>query len=82
MNKRVVVGVWQSRADWEAWHEDVAFVATRNRLDILQADAGETVWYEVVVDHSARPLRWLAVQAVGTVRKRAKTLSGRATANQ
>ncbi len=82
MNRRVVVGAWQSRADWEAWHEGPAFVETRNRLDILQADPGETVWYEVLVDHAAPPLRWLAGQAVGTVRKQANALSRRFRGNQ
>ena len=82
MNKRVVVGACQSRADWEAWHEGPAFVEARNRLDILQADPGETVWYEVLVDHAALPLRWLAGQAIGTVRKQANALSRRLRGNQ
>ena len=29
MNKRVIIGTWQTRADWEAWHRDPAFAETR-----------------------------------------------------
>lgn len=32
-DERVIVGVWRTRADWEAWHADEAFAGTRERLD-------------------------------------------------
>jgi heme-degrading monooxygenase HmoA len=47
---RVIVGTWRSRADWEAWHEDPAFRATRVRLDELQSEDHLTIWYEVIED--------------------------------
>jgi heme-degrading monooxygenase HmoA len=50
LDERVVLGIWETRADWEAWHEDPAFLATRERLDGLQASPDETVWHEVVAD--------------------------------
>lgn len=49
-NKRVVVGTWQSRADWQAWHEDEAFAETRARMDGLQEGDSEMVWHEVVIE--------------------------------
>lgn len=49
-NKRAVIGTWESRADWEAWHEDEAFAETRARMDGLQEERGEMAWYEVVTE--------------------------------
>lgn len=49
-NKRVVVGTWQSRADWQAWHEDEAFAETRSRMEGLQEGESAMSWHEVVVD--------------------------------
>ena len=53
MEKRVIVGVWESRADWEAWHQDPAFAAARARLDSLQVEQSEPSWYEVVSEVAA-----------------------------
>jgi heme-degrading monooxygenase HmoA len=52
---RVIVGTWRSREDWEAWHEDPAFLATRARLDELQPETQQTTWYEVLEDAHATP---------------------------
>jgi heme-degrading monooxygenase HmoA len=82
INKRVVVGTWRSRADWEAWHQDPAFIETRNRLEILQADPGETLWYEVLADHAAPMLRGLAGHVGGTLWKQSKDLSRRLRGNR
>jgi heme-degrading monooxygenase HmoA len=49
-SKRAVVGTWESRADWEAWHEDERFLESRKRMDGLQEDRSEMVWYEVVTE--------------------------------
>ncbi|MCE3554879.1 antibiotic biosynthesis monooxygenase [Pseudonocardia sp. RS11V-5] len=49
-NTRVVVGTWQSRADWQAWHEDEAFAETRTRMEGLQEGDSALTWHEVVVD--------------------------------
>jgi heme-degrading monooxygenase HmoA len=45
---RVIVGTWRSREDWEAWHDDPAFLENRNALERLQAEPNVTAWYEVV----------------------------------
>lgn len=36
LDQRVIAGHWQTRADWEAWHNDPLFVETRRRLDGLE----------------------------------------------
>jgi heme-degrading monooxygenase HmoA len=48
LNERVIVGTWETRADWEAWHEDPAFRETRERLEGLQSENSSMTWYEVV----------------------------------
>jgi heme-degrading monooxygenase HmoA len=50
LNRRAIVGTWESRADWEAWHEDPAFQETRQRMEGLQQGADEMEWFEVVTD--------------------------------
>jgi heme-degrading monooxygenase HmoA len=45
---RVIVGTWESREAWEAWHEDAAFRDTRKRLDGLEAKPAQEWWHEVV----------------------------------
>lgn len=49
-DQRMIVGTWETRADWEAWHEDEAFRATRERLERLQVEGSETTWHEVLED--------------------------------
>ncbi|MGH7349793.1 MAG: antibiotic biosynthesis monooxygenase family protein [Candidatus Rokuibacteriota bacterium] len=49
-NGRVIVGTWQSRADWEEWHTDPEFVETRRRLDSMADGPTEPGWHEVVAD--------------------------------
>jgi heme-degrading monooxygenase HmoA len=53
LNRRVIVGTWQTRADWEAWHKDPAFEATRQRLDGLEDGPPEQWWHEVLDLHPA-----------------------------
>lgn len=48
LNRRVIVGTWSTRADWEAWHADPAFRETRERMDGLEERPGEMRWFEVV----------------------------------
>jgi heme-degrading monooxygenase HmoA len=50
LNRRLIVGTWQTRADWEAWHEDVAFEETRRELADLEAVDSEVWWHETIVD--------------------------------
>ncbi len=53
INKRVIVGTWQTRADWEAWHNDEAFQATRKRLADAETGQNEQWWHEVILDRRA-----------------------------
>ncbi len=46
---RVIVGTWQSRDDWDAWHHDPAFLEQRSTLERLE-EQSRTEWYEVVAD--------------------------------
>jgi heme-degrading monooxygenase HmoA len=49
-DRRIIVGTWRARADWEAWHQDPQFAETRRRLDGLESGPAEHWWHEVVVD--------------------------------
>jgi heme-degrading monooxygenase HmoA len=50
LRKRVLIGTWKTRADWEAWHKDPAFAETRQRLAGLEAAPSEEWWHEVILD--------------------------------
>jgi heme-degrading monooxygenase HmoA len=50
LNQRVIVGTWESRADWEAWHEDAAFQETRLRMEELQEQPDQLEWFEVAIE--------------------------------
>lgn len=51
---RSIVGTWESREHWEAWHDEDAFRETRERLEGLQSRPSQTTWYEVIEErHSA-----------------------------
>lgn len=52
-DERTVVGTWTTRAAWEAWHSDDAFLETRERMEGLQEGASATTWYEVVSEERA-----------------------------
>jgi heme-degrading monooxygenase HmoA len=49
-DRRVIVGTWRTRADWEAWHHDPQFTETRQRLDGLESAPAEHWWHDVVLD--------------------------------
>src|SRR5262245_47503077 len=49
-NRRVIVGTWRTRADWEAWHHDPQFTETRQRLEGLESAPSEHWWHDVVLD--------------------------------
>ena len=49
-DRRVIVGMWRSRADWEAWHHDPQFTETRQRLDGLESAPAEHWWHDVMLD--------------------------------
>jgi heme-degrading monooxygenase HmoA len=48
--ERAIVGVWDSKDDWAAWHHDDAFQETREELSRVEERAQESVWFEVVED--------------------------------
>ncbi len=48
--RRVIVGTWRTRGDWEAWHHDPQFTKTRQRLDRLESAPAEHWWHDVVLD--------------------------------
>jgi heme-degrading monooxygenase HmoA len=47
---RVIIGTWRSHQDWEAWHEDPAFLSVRARLNQLQQIDHRSAWYTVIED--------------------------------
>ena len=77
LNRRVIVGTWATRADWEAWHSDPAFLAARERLDELQEAPSEPEWYEVVEDQPPAGLGRAVDAAVGRLRTLAGGIAGR-----
>jgi len=56
MHKRVIVGTWRTRAEWEAWHKDPAFAETRARLQGLEAAPRQEWWHEVMMEMRASEL--------------------------
>jgi heme-degrading monooxygenase HmoA len=47
-NARVIMGLWESRAAWQQWHDDPAYRDTADRLEGLERDSGEGTWHAVV----------------------------------
>ena len=50
LDERVIIGTWQTRADWEAWHADPKFRETRKEMEGLETRPAEEWWHEVVTD--------------------------------
>lgn len=50
---RVIVGTWNSREDWMAWHDDPAFLDRRAALEDLESGPNVTRWFTVVADARA-----------------------------
>ena len=50
LDQRGIIGTWETRAHWEAWHNDPAFEETRQRLEGLQAEPSQHRWFEVLTD--------------------------------
>jgi heme-degrading monooxygenase HmoA len=48
--ERVVLGTWETRADWEAWHGTQAFQDTRAAMEAAEAGDHSEAWHEVVLD--------------------------------
>src|ERR1700760_2913116 len=52
LGQRVIIGTWQTRANWEAWHQDEAFAKPRQRLAELEAGPSRTSWFEIIAEQS------------------------------
>ena len=50
MSERVIIGTWQSRADWEAWHNADAFRQTREQMEEADTKQRKEWWHEVVLE--------------------------------
>src|SRR5437879_13330177 len=49
-DRRVIVGTWRSRANWEAWHHDPQFAEPRQRLDGLESAPAANWRHDHVLD--------------------------------
>jgi heme-degrading monooxygenase HmoA len=49
-NGRVIIGTWQTRADWEHWHHTPEFAETRRQLDGMADGPTDPGWHEVVAE--------------------------------
>ena len=49
-SERVIVGTWEAREDWEAWHHDEAFMETRRQLEEIDDEQESSEWWDVVVE--------------------------------
>lgn len=50
LDQRAVIGTWETRAHWEAWHQDETFAETRARMEALEVERSDVRWYEVLAD--------------------------------
>ena len=50
INERVVIGTWENRADWEAWHATDAFQSTRAQMEEADTKTRREWWHEVVLE--------------------------------
>jgi len=50
---RTIVGTWRSREDWQAWHDDPAFLEQRTVLERLEEAPNRTQWFDVIADARA-----------------------------
>jgi heme-degrading monooxygenase HmoA len=50
---RVLVGTWGTKGDWEAWHDDPAFLDQRGRLEALEAEPSISAWYTLLAGGGA-----------------------------
>jgi heme-degrading monooxygenase HmoA len=48
--ERAIVGTWQTHDDWKSWHDDPAFLATREELEEIDQESAQSEWYEVVLE--------------------------------
>ena len=49
LNQRVIIGTWETRAAWEAWHAKLPFRDTRRRMAPTESGPRQEEWYEVIL---------------------------------
>lgn len=49
-NERLIIGTWESREDWQAWHDDQQFLETRQRLEVVDEKTKDSAWHDVKVE--------------------------------
>jgi heme-degrading monooxygenase HmoA len=50
INERVIIGTWETRADWEAWHASDEFEKTRKEMGHTETETRSEWWHEVLVE--------------------------------
>jgi heme-degrading monooxygenase HmoA len=50
LNQRVVIGTWETRADWEAWHATDPFGKTRDQMEEGKSEERKEWWHEVILE--------------------------------
>jgi heme-degrading monooxygenase HmoA len=50
LDERVIIGTWETRAEWEAWHNTDEFQETRTQLEQPDAATRQEWWHEVVLE--------------------------------
>jgi heme-degrading monooxygenase HmoA len=50
MSERLIIGTWETRADWEAWHNTQPFEDTRRKLEQPDTKMRREWWHEVIVE--------------------------------
>jgi heme-degrading monooxygenase HmoA len=54
-SERVVIGTWQTRDDWAAWHGTPEFRRTREELEEADPERTDEWWHEVLLEERREP---------------------------
>jgi heme-degrading monooxygenase HmoA len=62
VNKRIIIGTWETRAHWEAWHNSPSFQKTREQMEGSETEPRNEWWHEVILEEhrSGADESWLA----------------------
>jgi heme-degrading monooxygenase HmoA len=50
VNERVIIGTWENRAAWGAWHATDVFQSTREQMEGIETEMRHEWWHEVLVE--------------------------------
>lgn len=50
VNERVIIGTWETRAYWEAWHASGSFQMTREHMEGSELEDRREWWHEVILE--------------------------------